>query len=73
MTPQEANDEVLLALRVAQEATDVFLYTSERRDAALTRLTKARENLEDVLRESAGLDARVDRKEEYLRLYTFKR
>lgn len=73
MTPKEANDEVLLALRVAQEATDVFLYTSERRDETLARLTKARENLEDILRESAGLDARIDRKEEYLRLYTFKR
>ena len=75
MTPKEANEAVVQALKDAEDATTFYVEASAARDRALERLAKAREDLEDVLRVAAGLGARYCTgvaREEYLRLHTFK-
>jgi hypothetical protein len=72
MTPKEANAIVVQALKDAQTATDDYVSAKLARDASLAHLTAAREVLEAVMRDAVGLDERESRREEYLRLYTFK-
>lgn len=72
MTVQEANATVERALKDAEEAALFYASAYREREATLDALRAAREVLEDLLREAAGLKPRTDRREEYLRLYTGK-